>query len=92
MSSLDIYQYAPLTSTDAIRLLLLLHPGEPGSQIRCSLIHTTLLECHDDIYRHYTALSYVWGDASQRRVVFVDNVPFQVTVNLAAALHDLCHP
>jgi hypothetical protein len=91
MSDLDMYQYAPLTSADAIRLLLL-RPGDLGSQIHCSLIHTRLSGCHDDIYQHYTALSYVWGDAGQQRIVFVDNKPFHVTVNLATALHDLRHP
>ena len=62
---------------------LLLQPGQPGSDLQCSLIHTTLPECHDDIYQHYTTLSYVWGDASQKRLVFVDGRPFQVTANLA---------
>jgi hypothetical protein len=90
MSIPDTYQYRPLISADEIRLLLL-QPGAPGSDMHCSLIHTTLPECHDDIYEHYTALSYVWGDASQKRVIFIDQRPFQITINLAAALDDLRH-
>ena len=90
MSNPDTYQYRPLISADEIRLLLL-QPGAPGSDIHCSLIHTTLQECHDDIYENYTALSYVWGDASQKRVIFIDERPSQITINLATALEDLRH-
>ncbi|KAE9372711.1 HET-domain-containing protein, partial [Stipitochalara longipes BDJ] len=90
MSKPETYQYSLLPTTDSIRLLLL-QPGQPGSDIHCSLIHATLPDLHDDIYQHYTALSYVWGDASKTRVVFVDHTPFQATINLAAALDDLRH-
>lgn len=90
MSRSETYSYSPLASSDSIRLLLL-QPGPPGSDVHCSLIHTTLPECHDDIYQHYTALSYVWGDASKKQLVFVNEKPLQVTVNLAAALDDLRH-
>jgi len=90
MSNPDTYQYRPLVSADEIRLLLL-QPGAPGSDIHFSLIHTTLQECHDDIFESYTALSYVWGDASQKRVIFIDKRPSQITINLAEALDDLRH-
>ena len=90
MSNPDTYQYRPLISADEIRLLLL-QPGAPGSDIHCSVIHTTLQECHDNIYEKYTALSYVWGDASQKRVIFIDKRPSQITINLAEALDDLRH-
>lgn len=90
MSNLDIYQYRPLISANEIPLLLL-QPGAPSSDIHCSPIHTTLQECHDDIYENYTALSYAWGDANQTRVIFIDKQPSQITINLAAALDDLRH-
>ncbi|PMD16845.1 HET-domain-containing protein [Hyaloscypha hepaticicola] len=90
MSDSDTYQYHPLSSANEIRLLLL-QPEAPGSDIHCRLIHTTLKECHDDIYENYTALSYAWGDASQTRVIFIDKRPFEITINLAAALDDLRH-
>ncbi|PMD38591.1 hypothetical protein L207DRAFT_376298, partial [Hyaloscypha variabilis F] len=82
------YQYDRLKYSNSIRLLVL-QPGRPGSDIHCSLEPTTLSECHDDIYQCYTALSYVCGDAKQRRVVFIDGLPLIVTVTLAAALDDL---
>jgi hypothetical protein len=90
MSNPDTYQYRPLLFVHEIRLLLL-QPGAPGSNIHCSLIHTTLQECHDNIYEKYTALSYVWGDTSRKRVIFIDKRPLQITINLATALDDLRH-
>jgi len=90
MSKPRMYQYSPLAGADSIRLIIL-QPGAPGSDIHCSLIHNTLTELRDDIYQHYTALSYVWGDASKSREVFVDHQSFQATINLAAALDDLRH-
>lgn len=82
------FGYSPLIGRDAIRLLIL-QPGEPGSDVYCSLVHTALWQCHEDIFLHYTALSYVWGDATQKRTIFVNKSPFDVTHNLFDALHDL---
>ncbi|TGO35705.1 hypothetical protein BHYA_0149g00180 [Botrytis hyacinthi] len=75
--------YDDLSETDSIRLLIL-HPGTLGY-----LIHTTLRECRCDIHGNYPALSYVWGDANDTTYILVDGFRFAVTVNLAAALHDL---
>ncbi|KAF7930514.1 uncharacterized protein EAE98_004914 [Botrytis deweyae] len=82
------FQYDDLSETDSIRLLIL-HPGTLGSPIQSDLIHTTLRECRCEIHGNYTALSYVWGDANDTTYIFVDGFQFAVTVNLAAALHDL---
>ncbi|KAF7881807.1 uncharacterized protein EAF02_006495 [Botrytis sinoallii] len=82
------FQYDDLSETDSIRLLIL-HPGTLGSPIQSDLIHTTLRDCRYDIHGNYTALSYVWGDANDTTYIFVDGFRFAVTVNLAAALHDL---
>lgn len=57
--------------------------------LQCSLIHTTLSQCEDEIIDHYTALSYVWGDATDTRTLWVNESPVQVTANLYAALNDL---
>ncbi|KAF7927449.1 uncharacterized protein EAE97_010124 [Botrytis byssoidea] len=84
----DEFQYDDLSETDSLRLLIL-HPGTSGSPIQSDLIHTTLRECRCDIHGNYTALSYVWGDANDTTYIFVDGFRFAVTVNLAAALHDL---
>jgi hypothetical protein len=82
------FKYQPLEKADSIRLLIL-KPGVPGSEIHCSLEETTTTDCRRDIYDHYTTLSYVWGDPTLTKTIFVDRQPFQVTVNLAAALEDL---
>jgi hypothetical protein len=42
-------------------------------------------------YDSYTALSYVWGDHSDKRTIFIGDKLFEVTRNLAAALHALRH-
>ncbi|RFU25577.1 hypothetical protein B7463_g10763, partial [Scytalidium lignicola] len=39
--------------------------------------------------RVYTALSYVWGDASITEDILVDGIPFTVTSNLASALQQI---
>ncbi|KAF7959675.1 hypothetical protein EAE96_001289 [Botrytis aclada] len=84
----DEFLYDDLSETDSIRLLIL-HPGTLGSPIQSDLIHTTLHECRCDIHGNYTALSYVWGDANDTTYIFVNGFRFTITVNLAAALHDL---
>jgi hypothetical protein len=82
------FEYRPLEKADSIRLLIL-KPGTPGSEIRGNLEETTIIDCRRDIYDHYTTLSYVWGDPTVTKTIFVDRQPFQVAVNLAAALEDL---
>lgn len=85
----SIYTHEDLETPDSIRLLIL-HPGEPTSDLCCSIIHTTLDGKHINIYDSaYTALSYVWGDAKKTKNIFIDGYQFPITVNLAAALDDL---
>ncbi|KAE8445418.1 hypothetical protein EG329_013431 [Mollisiaceae sp. DMI_Dod_QoI] len=88
MAEARTYQYSTLHGNDSIRLLIL-HPGLPGSDIHCSLIHTTISHCHGNIFEHYTALSYVWGYVTERRTIYVDRMPLEITVNLFEALDDL---
>ncbi|KAF4622767.1 hypothetical protein G7Y89_g14257 [Cudoniella acicularis] len=88
MSSHPTVEYSPLPEDDSIRLMIV-HPASPGSDIHCSLVLTTISECRYNIYRQYTALSYVWGNPTKTKTVFVDGAPFQATINLAAALDDL---
>ncbi|TGO63395.1 hypothetical protein BCON_0013g00410 [Botryotinia convoluta] len=84
----NIFQYDDLSEADSIRLLIL-HPGTLASPIQSDLIHTALHECRCDIHGNYTGLSYVWGDANDTTYIFVNGFRFTVTVNLAAALHDM---
>ncbi|CZS95487.1 uncharacterized protein RCO7_14374 [Rhynchosporium graminicola] len=84
------FSYSPLEGGNAIRLLIV-DTSKQGSEIYCRLIHTALSECHDDIFKHYTALSYVRGDVSQKRAISVNSQIFHVTHSLFDALHDLRH-
>lgn len=80
------FQYPALNSLDSIRLLTL-QPGLPGSKIHCDVEERTLLECND-IYENYTALSYVWGAATETKPIVVNGHSFEATINLVAALDD----
>ena len=91
------FQYEALTEKDEIRLIII-PPKVSGNRtvttvnsdaFQCSLIHTTLSQCENEIIDHYTALSYVWGDATDTRTIWVNESPVLVTVNLYAALNDL---
>jgi hypothetical protein len=81
------YPYRELRAQDNEIRLLTLHHGNTDAQIECSLQHASL-----DRSLTYTALSYTWGDASQRKPIQIDGFEFQVTVNLYDALHALRHP
>jgi hypothetical protein len=85
---MEQYTYQPLDEPGSIRLLVL-QPGRSKADIHCSLIHTTLTKCCRDIYDHYTALSYVWGDPKHTKTILVNGLLFQATANLASALNDL---
>jgi hypothetical protein len=84
------FVYEPLNYEDSIRLLLLEPPTleDPG-MVRGRLEHTTLTHYEHEIIEPYTALSYVWGDASMRKTVFIKDIPVQVTSNLYDALRDI---
>ncbi len=80
------FEYAPLSKPDSIRLLILYPATEDSAEVHCSLIHTTIEECDYEVIDHYTALSYVWGDANDIRTVWIDGVLKEITVNLHSAL------
>lgn len=91
------FPYEALTEKDGIRLMII-PPKASGNRtvttlnsdaFQCSLIHTTLSQCENEIIDHYTALSYVWGDATDTRTIWVNESPVLVTANLYAALNDL---
>ncbi|KAI1541700.1 heterokaryon incompatibility protein [Pyrenophora tritici-repentis] len=66
---------------DEFRLLSLAPNADPDSAITCRLFTANLAEVPS-----YTALSYVWGDPTITKPIFVNDIEVQVTVNLEAAL------
>ncbi|KAI0409898.1 hypothetical protein F4802DRAFT_5722 [Xylaria palmicola] len=77
--------YSPLDpAAGEIRVLSLL-PGRFAQPIQCTLQITS------ENNSKYEALSYVWGDATDRRGIIVDGQDLDVTVSLENALRHLRH-
>ena len=74
--------YTPLDKEDhRIRILHLL-PGAFDADIRCELsTQSTEIE--------YEALSYVWGDTDDKRVIEVQGHRMEITRNLESALRHI---
>lgn len=68
------------------RILLLHSDSSNEALVSCSLEVMTL---DPEPSRAYTALSYVWGDASITDDIAVNGVTFAVTSNLASALRQI---
>lgn len=86
------YSYAPLLSgANNIRLLRLLPSINASASIHCQLIDYSLTNPPRASHL-YEALSYVWGDASEVRLIHLDNTYLEVTANLYAALQQLRDP
>jgi hypothetical protein len=74
------YHYLPLNhKNDEIRLLRLL----PGEKLAGELVTVSLAE-----FPRFVALSYAWGDRSERERIYLDRGWLYVTTNLAAALRN----
>lgn len=77
--------YTPLDSSrNEIRLLEILPRSsdyECDHTVHCRLIHSSL-----DSRPSYTAISYVWGDPTEKKAVVVNGQLVQITTNLADAL------
>jgi hypothetical protein len=83
------YQYSRILNQDTIRLILLQPSPDLEADIKCSLIQVSLQELEYHITEHYVALSYVWGDASLRRFLSVDEGRLEITATLDCALRHL---
>lgn len=86
------YTYRPLGGpSDAIRLILLQPAPFRTSPIRCQVIETTWGQerARQEKRKGYSALSYTWGDTSQRPRIEIDGRHFHVTKNLEQALRHL---
>lgn len=78
-----------LIEQGTVRLTLLQPSQDLEAGIQCSLLHTSLADCANDIVDHYVALSYVWGDQNDRRTISVDGKRLDITSSLDSALRHI---
>ncbi|KAK3995754.1 heterokaryon incompatibility protein-domain-containing protein [Cladorrhinum sp. PSN332] len=84
------YVYEPLPNDgDSIRLLHLFPSPGHAAPLRGTLHRTKLSKLQADLIDKYTALSYVWGDASQTSIIYIDDKEIVITASLDTALRDL---
>ena len=78
--------YEPLDESKREIRLLHLFPGDDGGALKCTF---SLVSLDDEL--DYEAVSYVWGDAEDRRSVNVEAVdePVLITRNLGSVLRNI---
>lgn len=81
---MESYVYHPLDSSSSEIRLLELAPGSWYEDIECQLGHALLSE--EPVYE---ALSYTWGDASNRKAITLSGNTVEITANLETALRHL---
>lgn len=98
-TGIDIYaplEDLPLPSEDsvcseqnrwAIRCVSL-GPGQGGEPLRCELVNSHLATMRGK----YEAVSYTWGESTQKTSISLNGRTVQVTANLACALRHLRRP
>jgi hypothetical protein len=95
------YVYRPLPETPCSTRLLQILPGDNGTNIYCLIFDYTLQT--NRASGPYEALSYVWGDPTERRRIFVQDAEapmtkerwssyLDITTNLYSALQRLRDP
>src|ERR1700742_1734230 len=86
-------QYTALEKDKREIRLLTVHPRRPNAlytpQHYNGLLSFTMTVVSLNEPPQYTALSYVWGDASNKKQAVVDGSVIDVTANLEAALRHL---
>ncbi|KAL2821423.1 heterokaryon incompatibility protein-domain-containing protein [Aspergillus cavernicola] len=80
------FTYSSLNPDRVEIRLLTIAPDKNESPVRCTLQTVSL-----NRPPQFEALSYVWGTVVEKVEISVDNIPFQVTTNLEAALKCLRH-
>ncbi|KAH7094737.1 heterokaryon incompatibility protein-domain-containing protein [Paraphoma chrysanthemicola] len=80
------YVYEPLESPHSFRLIRIQPDLESSQNIHCTIER---YERGSEECPSYTALSYVWGDASERKPVTLNGQRAYVTTNLHQALWNL---
>ena len=85
------YRYRPLGNPESDLRLLQIQPGEQNENLECTL-QTYNFEPQLFGEVSYDALSFAWGDATNRAPIFINGRRFLVTPNLEAALRNLRVP
>ncbi|KAH7372044.1 heterokaryon incompatibility protein-domain-containing protein [Cadophora sp. MPI-SDFR-AT-0126] len=84
------FQHVPLTRPKEIRLLYFDEKVDRTTDglIALRIAHVTLAEVKVNLY-NYFALSYVWGTDTNDKVVKINGLDFNVTLNLESALRNI---
>lgn len=82
----DFGAQQPIIFPDELRVLVV-EPGSGADEIRCRRVNVA-----QSWRTRYDALSYTWGDETQREDIVVDGLRTSVTQNLHSALKHLRHP
>jgi hypothetical protein len=94
MAEGESFQYQERIGAGSFRLILIQPCPDVAAPLEGKLITTTLDEYDNSILdlNHYTALSYVWGDANDRRAVFINGRTLDITATLDSALRHIRDP
>ncbi|PVH72254.1 hypothetical protein DL98DRAFT_520587 [Cadophora sp. DSE1049] len=87
----DSYMYTAITEPGTIRVIRLEPSLDIEAELHCSLECKRLDDYRDGVAGHYTALSYVWGTATDVRTIFVDGKRLLITASLHCALRHIRH-
>ncbi|VUC35938.1 unnamed protein product [Clonostachys rosea] len=79
--------FHPLNPDKSEIRLLTISPGTDQDDLRCSLEVRSLLS-----NPKFEALSYVWGDATIKHKIILENAPYEITSSLRSALYRLRQP
>lgn len=85
----EVYTFVPISKQGIIRLVALQPSQDLESPLRCSLLEAALRDLDEDIAGSYTAISYVWGDATDRNEIIVDGKMLSITTSLHTALRHI---
>ena len=88
LNSVPRLEYAALVAQDGRRPIRLaaLMPGRNSDEIECNLLY-----CDLEAGIEYEALSYRWGDATDRATIICDHSRLVISKNLETALRQLRH-
>ncbi|KXH69268.1 hypothetical protein CSAL01_12495 [Colletotrichum salicis] len=80
--------YTPLVQSNTIRVLTLYPAISHDAEVQCGLLSTEISTCQE-LEQSYAALSYVWGNLSDPRFVYVNEQEVYIGRNLFEALRHL---